>query len=216
MSVVDHVFICCDEGAPEAQALLDVGLVEGEPNTHPGQGTACRRFFFGTGYLELMWVHDESQARSPLVRPTRLWDRWSARRTGASPFAVVLRPRDDAATGDPPFPFAPYKAPYLPDGMAIDYAIDTPLEEPGLFNLGFVRGGRPPSPTKPAHRVPLGTLTHVTVSTPAAARSEALRTVVASGLLDVLDGAHHLALQFDGGQRGESVSLPALRLALAW
>jgi hypothetical protein len=43
----------CSKGAPEAEALLRVGLREGAGNTHPGQGTACRRFFFENAYLEL-------------------------------------------------------------------------------------------------------------------------------------------------------------------
>jgi len=44
--VLDHVFILCSPGAPESGALNRLGLTEGSPNTHPGQGTACRRFFF--------------------------------------------------------------------------------------------------------------------------------------------------------------------------
>jgi len=55
---LDHVFILCDEGAPEAAALLRIGIREGSGNTHPGQGTACRRFFFANAYLELVWVDD--------------------------------------------------------------------------------------------------------------------------------------------------------------
>jgi hypothetical protein len=43
---LDHAFIACRPGAPEADALLRQGFVEGSPNTHPGQGTANRRFFF--------------------------------------------------------------------------------------------------------------------------------------------------------------------------
>jgi hypothetical protein len=50
---LDHVFVMCSKGAPEAEALLRVGLREGAGNTHPGQGTACRRFFFENAYLEL-------------------------------------------------------------------------------------------------------------------------------------------------------------------
>ena len=46
-----HVFIHTAVGAPAARDLLDAGLVEGSPNTHPGQGTANRRFFFESGFL---------------------------------------------------------------------------------------------------------------------------------------------------------------------
>jgi glyoxalase-like protein len=87
----------CAEGAPEAAVLLSLGLVEGSPNTHPGQGTACRRFFFANAYLELVFVVDEAEARAEPARATRLFERWSRRRKGASPFGIVLRPADRAA-----------------------------------------------------------------------------------------------------------------------
>jgi hypothetical protein len=38
-------------------------MAEGEPNTHPGQGTACRRFFFRNAFLELVWVRDPAEAQ---------------------------------------------------------------------------------------------------------------------------------------------------------
>ncbi len=61
---LDHFFICTDVGAPAAAALMALGFVEGAPNTHPGQGTANRRFFFDNAMLELLWVHDEAEAGS--------------------------------------------------------------------------------------------------------------------------------------------------------
>jgi Glyoxalase-like domain len=59
---LDHLFIFTSVGAREVEQLLKFGLTEGEPNTHPGQGTACRRFFFHNAYLEFLWVHDEQEA----------------------------------------------------------------------------------------------------------------------------------------------------------
>jgi hypothetical protein len=69
---LDHVFVCTALDAPEADLLVAFGLAEGTPNTHPGQGTANRRFYFRNAMLELVWVRDEREARSPLVAPTRL------------------------------------------------------------------------------------------------------------------------------------------------
>ena len=74
-----HVFVCTSVGAPEAEDLLDAGLVEGSPSTHPGQGAANRRFFFENGFLELLWVSDDREAQSSLTAPTQLWDRWIGR-----------------------------------------------------------------------------------------------------------------------------------------
>jgi len=57
MSVeIDHVFVCRSAGAPEADFLIKHGLLEGSGNSHPGPGTANRRFFFSNAYLELLWV----------------------------------------------------------------------------------------------------------------------------------------------------------------
>ena len=50
----DHLFICADVGAYEANRLASFGLIEGSSNTHPGQGKANRRFFFHNAMLELL------------------------------------------------------------------------------------------------------------------------------------------------------------------
>jgi hypothetical protein len=46
MLELDHVFVCREMGAPEADRLVGFGLSEGRSWTHPGQGTANRCFFF--------------------------------------------------------------------------------------------------------------------------------------------------------------------------
>jgi len=61
---LDHVFIRVSRGAPEAEHLVQFGLREGQPNIHPGQGTANRRFFFINAMLELLWVEDARVAQS--------------------------------------------------------------------------------------------------------------------------------------------------------
>ena len=90
--VVDHVFICTAIGAPGADRLRQFGLVEGSPNQHPGQGTACRRFFFRNAMLEFLWVENIAEARSEQTRRTKLWERWSEAGRVTSPFGIVLRP----------------------------------------------------------------------------------------------------------------------------
>ena len=57
----------CAAGAPEAAALIAAGLTEGSSITHPGQGTANRRFFFENIYVELVWVSDAEEARRELM-----------------------------------------------------------------------------------------------------------------------------------------------------
>jgi hypothetical protein len=94
---IDHVFVMCSAGAPEAGALVRAGLVEGSANTHPGQGTANRRFFFDNMYLELLFVSDAEEAQREPVSRTRLWDRWSRRAAGACPFDYVMTLAFDGA-----------------------------------------------------------------------------------------------------------------------
>src|SRR5258707_573236 len=88
---LDHVYVLVSAGAPEAALLNELGLTEGLHNRHPGQGTACRRFFFANAYLELLWVEDPAEAQGEVVRPLRLWGRWSQRTQGACPFGLVFR-----------------------------------------------------------------------------------------------------------------------------
>src|SRR4051812_3219105 len=105
---LDHIFICVSHNADEAGRLAAFGLTEGSPNTHPGQGTACRRFFFRNGYLELLWVSDPMEAQLETARRTRLWERWSGRANGACPFGFGFRPETQTADS-PPFSFWEYR-----------------------------------------------------------------------------------------------------------
>jgi hypothetical protein len=37
MMELDHIFVCTDPGAPEAETLVQLGVHEGTPNQHAGQ-----------------------------------------------------------------------------------------------------------------------------------------------------------------------------------
>jgi len=98
----DHVFICTSCGGTEASGLASFGLTEGPPNVHPGQGTACRRFFFANGYLELLWISNAEEAQSGTIRPTHLWERWKGRASGVCPVGLGFRPKNQH-DGSTPF-----------------------------------------------------------------------------------------------------------------
>lgn len=72
---VDHVFICVEHGAHEAEVLKRFGLTEGSANRHPGQGTANRRFFFRNAFIELLYLQDFAEVQNELTKPTRLYER---------------------------------------------------------------------------------------------------------------------------------------------
>jgi hypothetical protein len=216
--LLDHVFVLCAEGAPEAEALTGLGFREGSGNTHPGQGTACRRFFFEHLYLELLWVHDAAEARSAVSLPTRLLERWSLRHTRASPFGVILRSAGPGPA-EPPFPTWPYRPAYLPAGLAIDVAKGTRLSEPELFYFRQPRGPEglarePRTPTQARLEVAA-----VTLGIPEPGpRTEALRTVAAAGLVSFKAAAEHL-LEIDFGpepRRSSADLRPRLPLVLRY
>ena len=222
---LDHMFISTQLSAPEADRLVAFGLTEGTPNSHPGQGTACRRFFFRNAMLELFWVRDEGEARSPLVAPTRLWERWCYRSTGYSPFGVCLRPCTQHAAPQPALPFATwaYRPPYVPPGQHIDVASETSDGEPWLFATPF--GGRPEAKVPTEHRQLLvhrrgfGEVTrlHITLP-PGRPMSRALRAVQQIGAVSFEVGGEHLAeVEFDHGSRHQSADFrPVLPLRFNW
>jgi hypothetical protein len=176
---VDHAFIT---QAPEGDALLRAGFVEGSSNTHPGQGTANRRFFFDNFMLELIWVADPAEAMSEQTRRTRLWERWS-RRDSCSPFGIVFRAAGDQ---DAAAPFATwaYHPSYLPKGLSIQIAEGTALHEPELFYLPFLKmpGIRRGEPLH--HAAPIRRMSGLRIGVPRLPElSSASRIVESQGLL---------------------------------
>jgi hypothetical protein len=217
----DHLFVWTDVGGPEADRLVAFGLTEGSPNAHPGQGTACRRFFFRNAYLELVWANDPAEAQSTTVSPTRIGSRWAGRRTGASPFGLGLRPAQPGIS-DLPFPAWEYRPAYLPAPLAIHIGRDLPLSEPLWFHLGFAR--RPDDPGWPArqpleHAAGFGEVTRVRITGPGLGNpSEAGRAVARLGTVELADASEHLAeVTFDGGgQRRLEDFRPVLPLLFRW
>jgi hypothetical protein len=217
----DHLFVWVDADGPEAERLVAFGLTEGAPNTHPGQGTACRRFFFRNAYLELVWVSDPAEAQGEPVRPTGIGPRWAGRRTGASPFGLGLRPVEPGAR-DVAFPAWEYRPAYLPAPLAIQIARDVPLTEPFWFHLGFAR--RPDDPARPTrqpleHPAGFSEVTGVRIAGPGLGRpSEAGQAVARSVALALSDASEHLAeVTFDGGAQDRVEDFrPVLPLRFRW
>jgi hypothetical protein len=219
---LDHLFICTSVCAPETERLTAFGLTEGAPNTHPGQGTACRRFFFRNTYLELLWVSDPAEAQSKAVRLTHLWERWTNRNGGACPFGLCFRPAPREA-GGLPFSTWEYRPPYLPGSLSLGVGTNAAvLAEPGLFYLSFTQ--RPDSrsaaqrqPTE--HASGLGEITRVELSTPFAnSLSQEVQAIIDARLLQLRAGPGYLLqLGFDREEQGQSEDFrPTLPLLLRW
>jgi Glyoxalase-like domain len=219
---IDHVFICVSPGGEEASDLAAFGLAEGAPNVHPGQGTACRRFFFSNSYLELLWVSNAHEVQSELVRPTGIWERWTDRARGACPFGIGVRPGRQHNVGVP-FSSWEYRPPYLPNPLCLRVATNASvLTEPMLFYLSF--GQRPdghPSVNGllPAHSVGFRELTRLALVCPSANElSSELATVTGTGLIQVRSGPEYLLeLGVDGESQGRQADFrPSLPLVFRW
>jgi Glyoxalase-like domain len=218
----DHLFICTDIGAPEADRLIEFGLVEGSSNTHPGQGTANRRFFFHNAMLELLWVHDPQEAQSESIRQTRLCDRWENRQTTACPFGIILRstsPSSDAVA----FSSWSYHPPYLPETLCFAVGTNSDvLTEPLLFQISF--GKRPDQvPLEKAqpltHPAGLREITRVEIVSPATIRpSPELQALLDAQLVRLRSGTEYcVELGFDGELQNQQVDFrPGLPLMMSW
>ena len=223
MSVeLDHIFICTEVGAPEADQLVAFGLTEGTSNLHPGQGTANRRFFFYNAMLELLWVRDEREARSPPIAPTRLWERWRYHFSGYSPFGVCLRPSAQHPVAGLPFATWEYRPPYLPPELRIDVATGTAASEPLVFATPF--SGRPdalPEERRQPLVHPKGVveITGLRITLPRGKPiSGVVRTLHRAGVVSFESGNDHLAeIEFDHGSQGQSADFrPLLPLRFRW
>lgn len=227
---LDHLFICTNIDAPEADRLISFGLNEGTSNIHAGQGTANRRFFFHNCMLELLWVHSPAEARSEVTHPTYLWERWRDSRNEQlhkqskkiCPFGVCLRP-----TTHPPdtLPFSAwsYRPAYLPNSLSISVGTNaTVLTEPMLFYLPFGKrqDSYPDDRREPLkHRSGFTEITRVTLISPDANDpSPELKAIVNNGLIELRSGeTYRLELGFDGEKQGKQEDFqPELPLTLHW
>lgn len=209
-----HIVVYTSLGAPEAEELVEAGLVEGSPNTHPGQGSANRRFFFQSGFLELLWVHDEREARSALTAPTRLWDRWAERGRAANPFGICFSSQDGA---DPilPFPSWAYRPDYLSDDRCILFADNLALSEPEVFVLSWPQIQSSPKTEPATHPLGLCEMRSVSVGLPdPTSISSSLRAIKDAALVSVHHSATpEIVIEFTS-QKEVQCSVPALGLSL--
>src|SRR5680860_603257 len=69
-------------------------------------------------FLEIVWVHNEQEIKSDLVRPTGLWQRAAFFKNNFSPFGLIIENNEES---DYLFENAyKYQPGYFPDGMAFD------------------------------------------------------------------------------------------------
>ncbi len=186
---LDHVFVCAEEA--DATLLTAAGLTCGINRVHTAQGTSNASFYFDNAYLELLFLRDEVEVRSPAVAPLRLWERLRWRETGACPFGVAYR------TNHPPRAMWQYAAPFLPSGLTIPILSPRDATEEPLV---FISPGAV-APIDHPTRFPLE---H-------GGRRRRLNSI------QVQAGPHHLVLEFETQSKPETLDFrPALPLTIRW
>ena len=115
---IDHIFIFTDTNGKIADELISFGLTANESRVHQGQGTTNRTFSFDNFFLEIVWVHNEQEIKSDLVKPSGLWQRAEFYKNNYSPFGLIIVNNEES---DQLFKNAyKYQPEYFPEGMAFD------------------------------------------------------------------------------------------------
>jgi hypothetical protein len=170
--------------------------------------------------LELIWVHDETEAKASPGARLGTHDRWRYHQTGASPFGLCLRRKAESVVS--PFETWPYRPAYVPGGVAIDVAVTSLVTREPLIFLAPVR--RPAAALRFAgqplvHAAGLCDVSAVRIGVPGAEpHSATQRAVEATGVATFPREAEPwLELGFDGEQQGASADFrPRLPLVFRW
>ena len=156
---IDHIFIFTNDNGKIADELVLFGLTEGSSRIHVGQGTTNRKFYFDNFFLEILWVHNEAEIRSDLIKPTGLWQRANFKSTNFSPFGLCIVNTDETESL---FQNAlKYQPAYFPEGLNIEILTNEQKSNlPWTFRLPFK--GQKKNETEPTeHECGLKNLTNV-------------------------------------------------------
>ena len=211
---LDHIFIFTEFHEQVANRLHNFGLTEGSPNIHPGQGTSCRRFFFENAYLEIVWVSNEEEIKSPAIAATRLWERSRYKHTNYCPFGMCFRNKQNI-DNNPVLLFEDgwkYKPPYLPEGLYVNIASNSVLPaEPMLFEMpffGIAPKDYPAEKLQPLHhQKEFKEITKLILTLPVAPEhlSASMQNVIDNSIVALSSGSNFsVTLEFDHCIKGET------------
>lgn len=210
---LDHVFILVEPEAKVADRLLEHGFREGPRNTHPGQGTTNRRFYFANGMLELIWVQDADEARNGPGQSLHFSER--AEDPTASPFGIIFVPRQDNASPNMPFPGWHYQPVYFPPPRGFHVGANShTIAEPLCFYFPFQDPGVPkPRPDRNPQ-----TVSEVIITTLSTDTTGGLTLASQADRLSIRSGQEHLMeITLDHHELGRTEDYrPALPLILRW
>jgi len=209
---LDHIFILASTDAPEADALVELGLIEGTSNSHPGQGTANRRFFFANTTLEFLYINNIAEAMNGAGKGLRFAER--AIDIDGSPFGLVTRVSAESSV--PTFPAWQYFPDYFPKPMCFYVGENSDnFSEPLCICM-------PPALPKPKNAPAPNnsgwSLTELHLSIPGIGASAALSAFGECELVTLrFNEDHRLKLVFNNSQEDISENfMPDLPLVIEW
>ncbi len=133
---IDHIFIFTNDSKKAGDELVNFGLKEGSSRVHAGQGTTNRKFYFDNFFLEILWVHNETEITSEQTKQMGLWQRADFKNNGFSPFGLCISNTENTETlFEKAFKYQPD---YFPQGMLIDIIKNEEQSDlPWTFRLPF-------------------------------------------------------------------------------
>lgn len=210
---IDHIFIFTDDNGKVADDLVAFGLTEGNNRVHRGQGTTNRKFYFDNFFLEILWVHDETEINSEQTRPSGLWQRASFKTNPFSPFGLCLVNADDTdALFEKAFRYQPD---YFPKGMGIDIIRnDHQPDLPWTFRLPFK--GQHKNDNEPTrHENEISVLTQAIFEYQASTGTTFLEHFSNEATIRLMESARNwLTLVFDNGRQGQTQEFEQLSLTI--
>lgn len=222
MLKIDHLLICVNAPEKIAQILTDFGLIEGEPNSHFGQGTSNRRFYFDNIYLEFLYLDDPEAAQSPLTKPTKIYQRFFPHINQCAPLGVCFY-ADGATEKNNQFNLNQfsnwaYTPKYLPSPLKIDI-LEAPISDPMYFFLDFISNTTRKKHKKFTHKSGFKNITNIKYLTPHPHLDSAIKTYISEHkLLEyVANDSHVFHLEFDEAVQSKTHDFrPNLPLIFSW
>jgi len=208
---LDHVFILVSPSAPEADALLEIGLREGPSNEHPGQGTSNRRFFMANTTLELLFINNIAEAMNGAGKKLQFVER--AIDAEASPFGLVTRCTQPDVL--PAFSHWRYQPDYFPSPMSFLVGKNsTNFGEPLCICMP---PELPLSDNKPTPNNPEWRLSKVEINIPASTPSQVLRAFTCNETVRIQHNKdHHMNLVFNDANTGSKHFFPDMNLSIEY
>lgn len=219
---INHLVICVDEPEKIVQIFKDFGLTEGEPNSHFGQGTSNKRFFFANIYIELLYLNDPAAAQSSTTKPTKLYDRFMNISGNASPFGVCFYPSGGTKSGAKfnikDFKTKDYFPKFLPSPLKMTL-FNAPLTEPMYFFLDFISNTSREKHQKFKHEIGFKKITAIQYLTPNHKLDSKIKNYISEHSLInyIANDEYIMQLEFDGGTQGKTHDFrPEMPLIFNW